>query len=246
MINFWQKEIPYVWHPKLKTKTWFCSDSEENFKNSRDQLHTADTVSYTFNEYGYRIGPSDWNLNSSKKRLLALGCSHTVGVGVPWDDTWPVLLAKHADYELFNLASSGSAGDVAVRTLYSVVDIIKPDLVAILWPEVNRYEFYENFKFDADGDEYELTHSRSIWNDESIAEMQNHLYNLHQKNLIFLDMMQQLYKFKCLTFDSMDVINDYARQHSDILYPVSYDSRDKLHPGVQAHQYIAKKFIDTY
>lgn len=242
MINFWQKRIPYIWHPKSKTQTWFSTDSEENFKNSTNQIYTASSFDYTFNKYGYRIGNTDWNLNSPKKKLLVLGCSHTVGIGVPWLDTWPVLLADHLDYELFNLSSVGSSGDSAVRILYSTVDIIKPDLVAILWPDFNRYEFYENFQFDSDGNKYELPHDKSIWNDERIAEMENHLYNLRQKNLIFLDMMQQLYKFKCITFDAVRLINSHASQCADLLF----DSRDKIHAGRKTHQYIAKKFIDTY
>jgi len=246
-VNFWEnKGIPLTWHPKSASMTWFCSDTEENFKQKENNFFTPESFGYSFNQYGYRIGSSDWDLNTSKKRIITLGCSHTVGVGVPWENAWPTLFAKELDGELFNLSVAGGSGDTVFRTLYHSIDIIKPDVVAIFWPDPIRWEQYEAVQWDCTGAECNTPAGKSVWNADINLINESHLINLRLKNMELVKILQRIYGFKLVGLDSQIIIKDYLREFNHLHYPYSFDCRDLVHPGITMQGYLGKRFIDTY
>ena len=66
---------------------------------------------------------------------IALGCSHTYGVGVEKDEAWPSLLG------LVNYGVPGCSTDLIVRTLPKILEKEQPDIVYILWPDWTRFEY---------------------------------------------------------------------------------------------------------
>jgi hypothetical protein len=244
-VNFWEnKGIPLTWHPKSQSMTWFCSDTEENFKQKENNVFTPESFGYNFNEYGYRIGNRDWDLATTKKRVMALGCSHSVGVGVPWEKTWPAMFTEEINAELFNLSVAGSSADLIFRTLYHSIDIIKPDIVTVFWPELIRWETYEAVLWDCTGAECITPGNCSVWNTDLINE--SHITNLSLKNMELVKLLQKLYGFKLVSIESVHLIKEYLKEYDHLYCPYDFDSRDLVHPGMTMHQYIKNKFIDTY
>jgi hypothetical protein len=245
-VDFWENNgIPMTWHPKSRSETWFCSDSEENYKQTTSNLFFPESFGYNFNEYGYRIGDSRWDLNAANK-VVTLGCSHTVGVGVPWENTWSTLFAKSIDAELFNLSVAGGSADTVFRTLYHSIDIIKPSTVAIFWPDPIRWEHYEAIQWDCTGAECATPEGRSIWNADVNLINESHLTNLQLKNKVLIKMLQRLHGFKLVELDSIDVKKQYLKEFNHLTYPYEFDSRDRIHPGITMQEYISKIFIDKY
>lgn len=246
MVDFWSKiEIPITWHPKSTTMTWFCTDTEESFKQKNNCVFVPDSFDYTFNRLGYRIGSADWQLDTTRPRMLTLGCSHTVGVGVPWASSWPSLLASELDHELFNLAVTGGSADTVFRTLYHSVDTIKPDTVVIMWPDSNRWELYESVKWDGTGAECDIPHFNSVWNMTAEQVNESHNRNIFIRNVALVKLLQRLHGFKLLEINSEDIFTEYLK-NNNMKDPVSFDSRDPVHPGLTMHKYIKNKFIDIY
>jgi hypothetical protein len=244
-VNFWQNNgIPMTWHPKSQSMTWFCTDTEENYNQKENNLFTAESFGYNFNQYGYRIGQRDWDLTTTKKRVIALGCSHSVGVGVPWEKTWPTLLAKELGYELFNLSVAGSSSDTVFRTLYHSIDIIKPDVVTVLWPDPVRWEFYEPIQWDYTGAECNTPEGKSIWNADINSINESHLKNLFYRNVESIKLLQRLYGFKLVDAYSEILTLEYVNEFAHIDDPYSFDCRDRIHPGITLHRYIKNKLID--
>lgn len=94
---------------------------------------------YTYNELGFR-GDS---IKKEGFKVMSLGCSHTEGVGVNNDETWPSQFAKLIPNGVdMNFGTGGRSGDFLVRCLFSYYDLIKPDLVLIFYPEIVRREIY--------------------------------------------------------------------------------------------------------
>lgn len=246
-INFWENTgIPNCWHPKSKTVTWFCTDTEENYNKTTTNLYKPDSFSYTFNQYGYRIDNKDWDLNSGKHRMIAIGCSNSVGVGVAWKNTWPYLVSQDiGDVELFNLSVAGASADTIFRTLHQSIDVIKPDIVMVLWPEQTRWELYESVQWDGEGIPCHTPTHKSVWNMEPGSFNESNLINLFNKNVELVRLLQRLQGFK-LVECGPDFYLDYINANKHILSAYEFDSRDLIHPGVTLHQHIRKKFIDNY
>ncbi len=94
---------------------------------------------YTYNELGFR-GDS-----VSKKgfRIMSLGCSNTEGVGINDNQTWPYQFSNLVPNGVnFNFGTGGRSNDFISRCLLSYYDIIKPDLVLVMYTSPLRREIY--------------------------------------------------------------------------------------------------------
>ena len=60
-------------------------------------------IYYTYNSHGYRCDDFD------DQQVLTLGCSQTLGIGLPLGYTWPFLLAKKMNMSYANLAKGGDS-----------------------------------------------------------------------------------------------------------------------------------------
>ena len=94
---------------------------------------------YTYNELGFR-GDS---INKEGFKVLSLGCSHTEGVGVNYEDTWPHIFCNYIPNSVnLNFGTGGRSNDFIARCLLTYYDYIKPDLVLIVYPDMCRREIY--------------------------------------------------------------------------------------------------------
>jgi hypothetical protein len=133
ILKYWTNEefeiSTHKYHlSERKNSIWRESGSERSGK-----------CTYTYNELGFR-GDS---IKKDGFKVMSLGCSHTEGVGVNNDETWPAQFAKLIPNGVnMNFGTGGRSGDFVVRCLFSYYDLIKPDLVLIFYPEIVRREIY--------------------------------------------------------------------------------------------------------
>jgi len=74
---------------------------------------------------------------------MSVGCSHTEGIGVSDDGTWPHHLSKMIPNGVdLNFGYSGRSNDYIARTILTFVDKVKPDLVLIMYTYPSRREYY--------------------------------------------------------------------------------------------------------
>jgi hypothetical protein len=94
---------------------------------------------YTYNELGFR---SD-SIKKEGFKVMSLGCSITEGVGVNNSETWPAQFCNHIENSVnFNFGTGGRSNDFICRCLMSYYDLIKPDLVLIMYTSPQRREIY--------------------------------------------------------------------------------------------------------
>lgn len=99
---------------------------------------------YTYNELGFR-GDS---IKKEGFKVMSLGCSHTEGVGVNDNETWPHQFSKLIKNGVnFNFGYAGRSNDFISRCLTSYYDLIKPDLVLIMYTYPHRREIYTKDNF---------------------------------------------------------------------------------------------------
>ena len=94
---------------------------------------------YTYNELGFR-GDS---IKKEGFKVMSFGCSNTEGVAVNDDETWPAQFTSLIPNGVnFNFGTGGRSNDFIVRCLLTYYDVIKPDLVLVMYPSPLRREIY--------------------------------------------------------------------------------------------------------
>lgn len=135
ILKYWTSDdfeiSSYKWHlSERKNKTHTTSGSDN-----------TGLCTYTYNELGFR-GDS---IHKKGFKVMSLGCSLTEGVGVTDNETWPAQFCSFIPNSVnFNFGTGGRSNDFITRCLLSHVDLIKPDLVLILYTYKHRREIYTN------------------------------------------------------------------------------------------------------
>ena len=69
---------------------------------------------------------------------LAVGCSHTAGVGIDPTHCYVSVLAAHYNIEILNRSRPGGNADYCVQALLTVLDSARPEFVVAQWPNPVR------------------------------------------------------------------------------------------------------------
>lgn len=94
---------------------------------------------YTYNELGFR-GDS---IKKEGFKVMSFGCSNTEGVAVNDNETWPAQFTSLIPNGVnMNFGTGGRSNDFIVRCLLTYYDVIKPDLILIMYPSPLRREIY--------------------------------------------------------------------------------------------------------
>lgn len=101
-------------------------------------------LTYRINNYGFR-GEDDFN--DKDEYTVFLGCSHTVGVGHYFENTWAYKMMNWLDdgSKMANLSNGGNGIASGYRYLLKFKDIIKIKRIFLFFPHWFRYEFNKGF-----------------------------------------------------------------------------------------------------
>ena len=94
---------------------------------------------YTYNELGFR-GDS---IKKEGFKVMSFGCSNTEGVAVNDNETWSTQFTNLIpDGVNMNFGAGGRSNDFITRCLLTYYDVIKPDLILIMYTNAPRREIY--------------------------------------------------------------------------------------------------------
>jgi len=175
--NWWIGDSFGSRYPSNQTRQWCDSDKPDNCTWDPPD---REPLTYDFNQYGFRSGPL---VRAPRKiNIIVSGCSHTVGIGLPLEHTWPRILESMIPTSVVhNVAMGGASTDFVVRATYLADQIVNADMFFILWPDPSRIEICREEQpenFSVQHPEYPMT-----------CLDETHHMNLYRKNLIFLKMM---------------------------------------------------------
>ena len=100
-----------------------CLD-KDHFKNYTKQ------VSYKFNSRGFR--DVEWPDDLSNV-IWCVGDSFTVGLGQPFEETWPQLLENKLNRRCLNLGQDRCSNDSMALRVNEIYKLYKPKLILIMW-----------------------------------------------------------------------------------------------------------------
>lgn len=111
-----------------------------NLENQpKDWYYRHTEITYNYNSLGHRCkNIEDINLDNY---LLFTGCSHTEGIGLELEKTFPYVVSQTLGIDYYNLAIGGSGSDVMTYNLVVWLNTVKklPRALIILWPDSARF-----------------------------------------------------------------------------------------------------------
>jgi len=119
---------------------------------------------------------------------IALGCSHTYGIGVKESETWSYLL------NACNFGQPGCSADFIVRMAPGIINELLPITIYVLWPDWSRFEINENntikqsLPTDSNRINYMKTHNED-WLKNNFKSQTDQLRQLcEEKNIQLIEM----------------------------------------------------------
>ena len=213
---------------------WLPSDSEKVFQqNIKDPQkkkylesrgwHVPGCFKYKINQHGFRTDELRKNTHS----VVALGCSFTVGIGLPIEDAWPSILSRKLNKTVYNLGVGGASLDTVFRIADHWIPKIQPSAVILLAPPIHRFEVYHNQKADV----YTPTDNHRDLVKQWFSCDDNALGNA-KKNILAIESISNSLDIPFFVFDSNDIGS------------LSY-ARDFLHQGPDDHRELAISMLDN-
>jgi hypothetical protein len=132
-LKYWTSDgfeiSSYKWHLSNKINRVFNVSSSDK----------TEKCIYTHNELGFR-GDS---IHKEGFKVMSIGCSNTEGIGVNDYETWSSQFTKLIPNGInHNFGMGGRSNDYISRCLLTYYDLIKPDLVLIMYTSPHRREIF--------------------------------------------------------------------------------------------------------
>ena len=170
---------PKFWNPE----TFEISSYKFSIKEKINKIYTqagsdnSNKCVYTYNELGFRAD----SIYKDGFKVMSIGCSLTEGVGINDNETWPHNFIQHVPNGVdLNFGFGGRSNDYICRCLMTYYDLIKPNLVLIMYTQPHRKEIYTK---DGNIEPFIPTVSWGWLEDtKEGCETQNHLVSLQNDN----------------------------------------------------------------
>lgn len=227
---------------------WLPTDTKESYERLiQDPEHRAyfaelgwdqpGAITYKFNSHGFRADEFDGG-----PYLVALGCSYTIGIGLPVESTWAYQTAQALNLKCANLAWGGYSADTCYRLAEYWVNELKPDYVCMLAPPKNRLELLL-----ADPEQpVEVFMPQSLSNryNENDVYLKHWFLNEEnaeinqRKNIRAVKQLCAELNIPCMVYNAEEHMW-WSREE------IGY-ARDYMHGGPKIHKILAEKFINGY
>ena len=137
---------------------------------------------YHTNNFSYR-DKKDWKPENPAE-IVALGCSHTYGIGVPQEYTWPSIIESKTGKVVANLGMCGASAEKLLESFFLYLDTVgTPKYLFVCFPDHQRYSHVAegNFFVINDNELGDNLSSRKVVTHTRTADYLNGDINLKDK-----------------------------------------------------------------
>lgn len=222
---------------------WISADDESRYlenckKQPIDWYYRNLKFTYKHNHNGHRSkNIEEIDLDNY---ILFTGCSHTEGVGMELEKSYPYMVSKALKCDYYNLALSATGPDILeynLVTWFSKVPKL-PKLVVVQWPDYARFASMNPLYPTI------LTYGTWIENDDvkRMIVLGEGIGYLNARKQICLNIIKSITKSTkliTLSFNNMTLYNN------DTLFIKRHDfARDMSHAGVKSHELWTKQILE--
>jgi hypothetical protein len=224
----------FIGYPHPNEVRQFSSTDHEkllihNLKKQPNDWHYRNcSITYEINNLGHRCkNIDDINLDNY---ILFTGCSHTEGIGLELEKTFPYLTAIDLGIDYYNLALGGSGIDVMTHNLMMWILTVKklPKALIIMWPETTRYTRLQE----------DATFLR--------LELPSTLYDYSKKFMVIGDKLNFFETVRCMSKKIINAAYTCKTIHleSSILHGED-KARDLCHAGILSNRAVADHLVQN-
>lgn len=192
-------------------------------KLGKDWIYNTKSVSYVYNEYGFRTKPMneiDW-ANS----IIIFGCSNVKGTGHAIEDTIAYRLEKILNIPVINLGISGSAVDAACWNSLILHDHYPyPKAIIQWWTSLDRYTNHE-----------ELRYRNYMPTKKSYCAV----HDWKDRSKFYIKSDRALWKNKTIYYEGSQFPYTAKELNIDFYNELDF-ARDLNHPGIESHKVAAE------
>lgn len=249
---------PLSFLPAGKCVEWLdhTEDSKENYvKRGGHAVYGEHDITYSFNSLGYRSVEFD---TRADLRIVAIGCSYVMGVGLPQQDLFHEVFAEQLRRKIgktvavLNLGAPGGSNDYIARLLHLAVPILDPNIVLVNFTHIGRRE-YVSVQSQL------LTYVPGYRSSNPvIRDIYKHLASLTSPLDDDLNLFRNFKSIEALLsgrawFFSSISATDFERLGAHITreryvgaMPQLDKARDGCHPGPQSHRALANRYWESF
>jgi hypothetical protein len=226
---------------------WVPTDTKESYERMiQDPVHRSyfekqgwtdpGAITYKINKNGFR---SD-EFESGVPCMIALGCSFTMGIGLPIDCLWPTLIGQQLNLKVYNLAWGGISADTCFRLARYWIPKLQPQLVCMLSPPRTRIELLMDVGCQPPADVFMPVSESKHFNNHDIflkhwwLNDENGQIN-NEKNMLAV---QQLAINNLAKFVGLRADEEMSKSREEVGY-----ARDYMHAGPRGQQLVAEKML---
>tara|TARA_B100000902_G_C27002657_1_gene760652 strand:- start:47 stop:739 length:693 start_codon:yes stop_codon:yes gene_type:complete len=125
----------------VENKYW-PRESRANKTFTRSGSDNSDLNNYTYNEIGFRGNSIEEPID-----MLAIGCSHTEGIGVNDNETWPYYLAENCGWNHINMGYTGRSNDYISRMTLTYLKEFNPKFLFVMYTYTSRREYFTEYGY---------------------------------------------------------------------------------------------------
>lgn len=122
-----------------------AGDGRENYvRRGGHPVFGEHDITYSFNSLGYRSVAFD---TAADIRILTIGCSYAMGVGLPQKDLFQEVFAERLrlrtgkSVAVLNLSAPGGSNDYVARLLHLAVPVLNPEIILVSFTHPGRREY---------------------------------------------------------------------------------------------------------
>jgi hypothetical protein len=115
-------------------------DSFDKCLNKKHFLDYPHTVEYHYNSRGFRDAEWPNTIEELQNAIWCVGDSFTVGLGSPYEFTWPQVLAKVTGRRCINVSMDGASNAWISRRAQQIIKEVAPKQLVVLWSYTHRRE----------------------------------------------------------------------------------------------------------
>ncbi len=119
-------------------------DSLEKCQNKKHFLGYPHKINYSFNSRGFRDQEWPSSMQELQDAIWCIGDSFTVGVGSPYNHTWPQILSLRTNARTVNVGMDGASNNWISRRVNDIMQTINPRRMIVMWSYVERREIEKN------------------------------------------------------------------------------------------------------
>jgi len=240
------------WHGGItlagQTLKWLPTDTEESFQRlvQNDEYREyfrskgwldPDAITYRINNAGFRSEEFDPQAPS----VVSLGCSYTIGIGLPEEATWSYLVSQALGLKNYNLAWAGTSADTCFMLAQYWLPVLNPQLVIMAAPPKHRFDLItespgSSHKTYLPAHEIGQIESNEFVKKWFLNDRNSELNNA--RNRLAVEGLCANLGIRCLTYNAHDW---FAKSRKEVEY-----ARDMMHAGPQGHEILAERILNDF